>query len=56
MMIGEMAGKEIGIETGGGEGAWERTNTFGVSEQGGVSPRTEPSSFELSLSNSLSSG
>ena len=49
-MIGEMRGMEIGV----GEGVWERTVTSGVGERGGVSSRTEPSSSELSLSDSLS--
>ena len=48
-----MGGRVVGMETGGGEGAWERTNTSGVGERGGVPPRAKPSSFELSLSDSL---
>ena len=38
VMIGKVGGKEIGMETGGGEGALEQTFTFGVCERGGVSP------------------
>ena len=56
MIIGEMGGKEIRMEIGGGEGAWERTDTSGVGERGGVLPRIELSSSELSLSDSLTSG
>ena len=55
-MIGEMGGMEMGMEIDGGEGSWDRTVTTGVGERGGVSPRTEPSSSELSLSDSLSLG
>ena len=55
-MIGEMGGMEMGMEIGARKGAWERTVTSGVGERGGVSPRTEPSSSELSLSDSLSLG
>ena len=47
VMIGKVGGKEIGMETGGGEGALEGTCTSSVGDRGGVSPRTEPTSSEL---------
>ena len=44
-----MGGIETGIVTGGGEGGKERTRISGVGERGGVSPRPEAFSSELSF-------
>lgn len=38
--------------TGGGEGGWEQTGISRVGERGGVSPRPDDSSSELSFSDS----
>jgi len=43
---------DTGIVTGGGEGGRERIGISGVGERGGVSPRPEALSSELSLSDS----
>ena len=50
--MGKTGWMDIGTETGGGEGSWERTGISGVGERGGVSPRPKASSSELSLSDS----
>ena len=52
MVVLEIGGIEVGIVTGGGEGGKERTIIYGVGERGGVSPRPEASSSELSFSES----
>ena len=54
--MGKIGGLETGIETGGREGALDRTDTSGVGERGGVSLRAEPSSSELWQSDSLGIG
>ena len=38
VITGKVVGREIGIEAGGGEGALDRTGTYGVGEQERVSP------------------
>ena len=50
--MGKTGGMDTAIVTGGGEGGWERAGISGVGERGGVSPRPEASSSELSLSDS----
>ena len=50
--MGKTGGMDTGIDTDGGEGGVEWTETSGVGERGGVSPRPEASSSELSLSDS----
>ena len=50
--MGDIGGMDTGMVTGGGEGGLERTGISGVGERGGVSPRPEASSSELSLSDS----
>ena len=52
MVIGEIGGIETGMVTGRGEGGEERTGISGVGERGGVSPRPETSSLEISFSES----
>ena len=38
VVMGKIGGIEIGTETGGGDGGWERTCISGVGERGRVSP------------------
>ena len=45
-------GMDTGIDIGGGERGGEWTETSSVRERGGVSPRPEASSSELSLADS----